>query len=187
MGTTRLANPIASGLRGIDAAAGENQIHRPTVPDQARQSYRPAVDERYAPAPAVDAEDGVLLDDSEVTPQGQLQPTGDRETADGGDHGLGQHHARRPHRTGAGSVDRVGLRCAEGLEICSGAEGSVVTPQHRDGGVVVGVELFEGREQTGCGRSVDGVACRGRFMMTVVTGPLRSARIPPVYSVIVPP
>ena len=87
--------------------AGEDQVHRPAVPDQPRQSHRAAVDQRHAPAPAEHPEHRVLLGDPQVAPQRQLEAAGHRVATDRGDHRLGQRHAGRAHRPGAGAVRRL--------------------------------------------------------------------------------
>ncbi len=49
----------SQGLVAADAPPGEDQVEGVAVADQPRQPDGAAVDQRHAPAPAVDAEDGV--------------------------------------------------------------------------------------------------------------------------------
>ena len=49
-----------------------------TLSDQAWESDRPAVDQRYAPAPAVDAEDRVPRRHPKITPDRELEAAGDQ-------------------------------------------------------------------------------------------------------------
>ena len=55
---------------------------------QARQPDRAAVDQRHAPAPAVDAEHGVARGDAQVAPERELEPARDGVALDRGDHRL---------------------------------------------------------------------------------------------------
>ena len=77
-GTTRVARPIAQRLVGADRPAGEDQVERAALTDQARQAHRAAVDQRHAPAPAEDAERRVVGHDPQVAPERQLEPARDR-------------------------------------------------------------------------------------------------------------
>src|SRR5208282_2913336 len=73
-----LAEPDTQGLLGRDLAPGQDDLERPPQADEARQAHRAAVDERYAPALAVDAEIGVLGHDPEVAPECELGAACDR-------------------------------------------------------------------------------------------------------------
>ena len=75
------------------AASGEDQIHRPTVSDQARQADGAEIHERNAEPPTVDAERGIARRDPEVAPQGKLQSTGDGGAFDSSDHRFGELQA----------------------------------------------------------------------------------------------
>ena len=68
------------------------------VADEAGQPDRAAVAQGHAPAPAVDAEDGVGGRHPQVAPDGQLQPAGHGVALDGGDDRLVEQHPGRPHR-----------------------------------------------------------------------------------------
>ena len=85
-------------LLAAHAAAGEDHVERVAVADQARQADRAAVDQRHTPAPAVDAEHGILGGDPQIAHHGQLEPACDGVSLDGGDHRLAEHHSRRAHR-----------------------------------------------------------------------------------------
>ena len=160
-GHDAIGQPHRQRFGGIDRAAGQDHVHRATMPDDPRQAHRAAVDQRHPPPSAEDTHYRVLLDDPHIAPQRQLQTTRDRISADRGDHRLRQHHPARPHRAGPGAVHRVGIRRAERLEIGSGTECSVIAPQHGDGSRVVLVELVERRVQLGGRGPVDGVARLG--------------------------
>ena len=73
---------------GVDRATGEDHVHRPALPDQPRQPDRATVDQRYPPPTAEHPEHGVLLGDSQIAPQCELQTAGDRVAADRGNHRL---------------------------------------------------------------------------------------------------
>jgi hypothetical protein len=81
-----------------DRAAGEDHVECARMPDQAREPYRAAVDQRHAPAPAEDAESRGLLHHAQIAPQREFQPAGHRIARDRGDHRLGQQHARGAER-----------------------------------------------------------------------------------------
>ena len=145
-------------------------------------AHRAAVDQRHAPPSAEHAHDRVLLDDAHVAPQRQLQATRDRVPADRGDHRLGQHHPARAHRTGTGAMHRVGIRCAERLEIGSGTECSVVAPEHGDGAESSLSNSSNASYNSAAAGPLTALRASGRFMITVVTGPLRSTRTPPLVT-----
>src|SRR5260370_342248 len=101
----RQTDPL--GFARIYGTSGQYQVERAAEPDQPRQSYGPAVPQRHAPAPAEDAEHGVLLQHAQIAPEGELEPTGARVAGDGGDRGLAQEHARGAHRSVAGGLGAV--------------------------------------------------------------------------------
>ena len=74
---TRLARPISAASSARTGAAGEDQVERAALADQARQAHRAAVDQRHAPAAAEDAEHRVFVGHAQVAPQRQLEPAGD--------------------------------------------------------------------------------------------------------------
>src|SRR2546425_326590 len=74
---------------------GEDHVHRVAVTDQPGQTHRAEVDQRHAPAPAEDAEDGVGGRHAEVAPERQLEATRDGVALDRGEDGLREQHARR--------------------------------------------------------------------------------------------
>src|SRR5262245_32685678 len=78
-----------------DAAAGEDQVERVRVADQAGEPDGAAVDQRHAPAAAEHAEDGVLGGDAQVAPERELEPARDGVPLHRGDHRLREEHARR--------------------------------------------------------------------------------------------
>src|SRR5206468_995614 len=66
--------PHAERLLARHTPPGEDHVHRLAVADEPRQAHRAEVDQRHAPAPAEDAEDGVRGRDAEVAPERQLEP-----------------------------------------------------------------------------------------------------------------
>ena len=79
-GLTVLHQPIgqadAHGFFGIHRPSGKNQIERPAVADQSRKADGTAVNQRHTPAAAVNAHHGAAFNNPQVTPQGQLEATG---------------------------------------------------------------------------------------------------------------
>ena len=88
----RFGQPVgethAQRFVAADAAAGEDEVERVRVADQARQADRAAVDERHTPPPAEHAEHRVARRDAQVAPQRELEPARDRVALDRGDHRL---------------------------------------------------------------------------------------------------
>jgi hypothetical protein len=153
-----VGEPDPLGLDTVDAATGEDQVHRPAVTDQPRQVDRAAIDQRHAEPPAEDTEHGVAGDDTEVAPQGQLQPACHGGALDGGDHRLRQRQPGRSHRPGTVVADGSPIARGERLEVGAGAEVTAGTREHGDGDGFVGVEGLEGGEQFRRHGRVDGVA-----------------------------
>ena len=83
--TTSVSSPIAVRLLGLEDAAGEDDVERAALADDARQALRAAVDERDAPAALGEAEPRVRVADAQVAPQRQLEPAGEAPAADRGD------------------------------------------------------------------------------------------------------
>ncbi|KAK9593016.1 hypothetical protein V6000_004127 [Aspergillus fumigatus] len=69
--------PHVQRLARPDPPPSENQIQSSSQPHNRLQPYRPAVDERDTPPPTEDTEDGILLDDAQVSQQRELQPACD--------------------------------------------------------------------------------------------------------------
>ena len=131
-GTRRFARPSARASSPLDAAAGEDQIEGVAVADQAREAERAAVDERHAPAPAVDAEDRVLRRHAQVAPQRELETARDGVPLDGGDHGLAEQQARRPHRAVAGLLDAIAAPLGDRAQVGPRAEAAARAREHGD-------------------------------------------------------
>ena len=68
-GDLRVGQSDRERLGGVHRPAGEDQVQRPALADQARQAHRPAVDQRHAPSAAEDAEERRLVDDAQVAPK----------------------------------------------------------------------------------------------------------------------
>jgi hypothetical protein len=169
----QLACPLAAGparhdlvdepdplrLARVDHAAGDDQLHRDAEADDPRQPLRAAVAEADVPAPAGDAERGVLVGDAEVGPAGPLQPARVGDAVDGGDRRLVQagpaRRAEDPRplsaRVGGSLLRRDGdddVARERVLEVAAGAEGVLAgAGQHpHERGVVV-AEARPGVEQ----------------------------------------
>ena len=154
--------------------------------DQPRQPHGAAVDQRHAPAAAEHAEHRVLLGDPQVAPQRELETAGDRVAGDRGDHRLREPHPARAHRAVAVALDAVAPRPARLLQVGARAEDAALAVEHRDGGVLVGVEVAERLGQSGRGRAVDRVAPLGAReqhrrdrVRRARSGPLRSCCLRP--------
>src|ERR1700756_3052525 len=76
-GRNIFAKADAQAFVGRDFAAGENDFECPTLADNARQPHGATVDQRHAPAPAIDAEICVLGHHAEVAPESELHAAGD--------------------------------------------------------------------------------------------------------------
>ena len=108
-------------LGRVDHAAGEDQLHRHAMTDDPRQPLRAAVAEADVPAPAGDAERGVLVGDAEVGPARPLEPAGVGDAVDGGDRRL----VRSVQRVGPIIPGRSPRTCAARS---SGAIGTTSSP-----------------------------------------------------------
>ena len=87
----------AERLLARDAPPGEDQVHRLAVADEAGEAHGTEVDQRHAPAPAEDAEDGVGGRHAEIAPERQLEAARYGVALDRGEDRLREQHARRPH------------------------------------------------------------------------------------------
>ena len=146
-----LAGTDAQRLVRRHLAPGEDDLHRASHADDARQAHRAAVDQRHAPAPAEDAEYRVLLGDAQIAPQGELQTARHGMARNRGDHRLAEHQAGDAHRPVALVTNAV----VEVLEIRSGAEGTVGATQHGDFRVRIRIEATERFGECLRGGSVD--------------------------------
>ncbi len=159
-----VGEPHPQRLLAAHAAAGEDQVEGVAVAEQAGEADRAAVHQRNAPAAAVDAEHRVLGRHPQVTPRGELEAAGDGVALDGGDHRLGEQHARGADRAVAVGLDTARAGSAvllHRLQVRAGAERVVRAREHGDGERLVGLELTERvRERLG-GRAIDGVGDLG--------------------------
>src|SRR3546814_3654902 len=57
---------------GGDGAPGEDHVEGAALADDSRQPHRSAVDQRYAPASAIDAEHRAFRGDAQVAPEREL-------------------------------------------------------------------------------------------------------------------
>ena len=149
--------PDPLGLGGADDAAGDDHLHRATHADDPRQALRATVGEADVPAPAGDAEAGVLVGDPDVAPAGPLEPAGVGDAVDGGDHrlvevgpaGRAEHAGALAAGVGGELLRREGeeavLARGPGRDVAAGAEGAFAgAGQHRDLGFVVVAERGPG-------------------------------------------
>jgi hypothetical protein len=155
-------------------APGQDDLQRPALADDARQAHRAAVDQRHAPAPAIDAEIGRLFHHPEIAPQRKLHAACDRRPGDRGDHRLVELEPAGAERP-AGDVAAIGavglapgnikfaervlgVQRGDELEVPAGAERPALAPEHRDGGLGIGVELEKGLGQRIGAVGVHGIA-----------------------------
>ena len=140
VGHDLLAQADAVALLGRHLAARHDDLQRLAHADQARQAHRAAVDQRHAPAPAVDAEVGALRHHAHVAPHGELHAAGHGRALDRGDHGLATAPGargpaaraapcRRPWENRCCRRDRPD-RGSTRLEVPAGAEGAALAPEH---------------------------------------------------------
>jgi AcrR family transcriptional regulator len=147
------------GLGRGHRPAGQDQVHRPALPDEPRQPERAAVDERHAPAAAEDTEGRVGLHHPQVTPERELKAARHGVSGDGGDDGLAQLHAGAAERSGLSRrVNPVAGRRADRLQVGARAEVPALTPEHRDRCGIVVLELSERGRQLRRSPPVDSVA-----------------------------
>src|SRR4051794_30676422 len=92
-----LAQSDAIALVRRHLAAGQDDVAGAAFADEARQAHRAAVDERHAPAPAIDAHVSALPHHPHVAPEPELHPAGDRRPLYRGDDRLRQFKPRRTH------------------------------------------------------------------------------------------
>ena len=151
--------PSRAPRRRRDRPPGQHQVHRPRLPDQPRQPDRAAVDQRHAPAAAEHPEHRVLGGHPQVGPERQLaarrpprDPRWRRSPAWSAASGSAPSG---PSPSSAHPVAAVG---ADRGQVGAGAERPAGAGEHRDRGVVVGLERPERVRQRGRGRAVDGVA-----------------------------
>src|SRR5207237_9446580 len=105
-----LAGADAQRFLGWHLAHREDDLQRAAHADDAWQAHRAAVDERHAPAPAIDTEVRALFHYAHVAPERELEAAGDRRAGHRGDYWLVELEARRPERTarnGLAVVERV--------------------------------------------------------------------------------
>ena len=171
-----LAKPDPQRLLRLDLAAGHDDLERPALADEAGQTDRAAIDQGDAPAPAIDAEIGVMRHHPDIAPERELHAAGHGRSLDRRDQRLVHLQPRRAHRStrrrsvalGKGeALDDLALEASgigEGLRIFqvpAGAEGTAFAPEHDRGDVRVGVELPEGLRQRDGAVRVHGIACLG--------------------------
>src|SRR5580698_5522894 len=99
---TRLDDPVyeadALSFFARDAAASENEVHCPAMPDQSGQAQCAEVDQRHAETPAIYPEGCVASGHTEIAPQGEFETAGNGRTLDCGDHRLRKFQSSRPYR-----------------------------------------------------------------------------------------
>ncbi len=159
-------------LGGRDRAPGQDQIQSAREADQAREPDGAAVDQRNAEATAEHAEDRVVIGDAEVTPQRELQATGDCMTGDRCDHWLPEEHSRRSHRSVAVRGDAIRVARGQRLEIRTGAERPVLPGKDRDACIRIRIERAERVCQLQSRLAIDSVLRRAAIDHHRGDGPL---------------
>lgn len=119
-------------LDRVDFPSCEDEVERPPLADQPRETDRAAIDERHSKAPTEDPEHGRLAHNSKIAPDGELEPSGNREALHGSHHRLAQRHPRRPERAGAVDPHPMVDFIFQDVEVCPRAE--VVTGPCQHGG-----------------------------------------------------
>ena len=150
------ADPLC--LRAVDAASGQEQVHRSAVSYQTRKVNGAAVDKGHTETPAEHPEYGVGCGDPQIAPQGELESAGDGRSFDGGDHRLGEWQARRTHRSRTVVGDRATIAGEQGVEVRTSTESATGAGQHGDRERVIGIEIDERGEEGGGGHRVDRIA-----------------------------
>ena len=148
------------GLFGMHGTAGEDQVQRAPLTDQARQAHAAAIDQRDAEAPAEHPEHRIRRHHPQVGEQRQLEPAGHRVAFDGGDQRLAQLHPARPHRAVALRLQAVAAFAAfgHGVQVGAGTEGPAAAGEDRDACLRVLLELTQRGAQRVGGGAVDRVA-----------------------------
>src|SRR5580658_2151706 len=170
------AEADAQAFLGRYFPPGEDDLERASLADDARQAHRAAVDQRHAPAPAIDAEICALRHDAEIAPEPELHAAGHGRALDRGDDGLVELEPRRaegtPRNLGAvaararhGDVELAQrilvVERADIFEIPAGAERAARAIEDRDRCRLVGVEgKKSGSERIGAG-GVHGISRLG--------------------------
>ncbi len=112
----------------------------------AGQAHGPTIDQRHAPAPAENAEYGVLLDDAQIAPKRKFKSARNRIPRNGGDNRFGKKHPRRSHRRrGAIGANPVAPVTAAGksLEVRACAKCAVIAEENPNAGAFIRLEGFE--------------------------------------------
>jgi len=154
-----VGQPHRQRLLRAHRPAGQDQIERAREPDQARQSYGAAVDERHPPAPAEHAENRILLDHAQIAPQCQLQSARHRVARNRRDDRFSEQHPRRSHRAVSVGRDAIApVRRGECLQVGACAEDAMLAVQHGHARGLVLVERAEGVGQSDRGLAIDCIA-----------------------------
>ncbi len=103
-----VGQPHGPRLFGIHRAPRQDQVIGAALSDHARKAEGAPVDQWHAPAAAINAHHRALGHDAHVAPGGKFHAPGHGGAFDRGNHGLGQHQPRWPHRAGHGLTHRIG-------------------------------------------------------------------------------
>lgn len=145
VGNDFFARADAVSLVGGNLAAGEDDLERAPGADETRQTHGAAVEERHAPAAAVDAEISRFFHHADVAPKRDFETAGDRRAGNRRDHRLVEFEPCRPQRTARNRFPiikrvvnfaqrrRIADQRSAILEIPSGAERTSLSPEHRHG------------------------------------------------------
>ena len=130
--------------------------------DQARQADSAEIDQRHAEPTAEDTEGRVLRDHAHVGPQGELHAARDGKAFHRRDHGLREAKPARAHRrdriVSADLAFLVWIAGGNGLQIGACAKIASRAGEHRNRGILVGVEGEERVVELARGGAIDSVA-----------------------------
>ena len=158
----RLDEPLdksdAKSFFGRDRPAGEDEIERAALADQARKPHRAEVDQGDPETPIEHAQGGAGRRDTKVTPQRELESPGHRVALDRRDGRLAEPHACWPHRSPAIFMEPIVGARGQRFEIEAGTEIAACAGQDGDGKSFLSVETCERFFQRSRGVRVDGVA-----------------------------
>jgi hypothetical protein len=147
------------GLVGADGSAGQDEVECAGLADQPGESGRATVDQRDPPAPTEHAEHGVRRGDTKVAPQRELEAPSHRVTLDGRHHDEFQIQPCRTHGAVFRAFQTVDVGpVRDGVEVCSGAEGSPGAGEHGRVDLGVLIEFDERLLEQVRGRAVHRVA-----------------------------
>jgi hypothetical protein len=147
-----VGEPDALGLRGVDVAAGEDDVRSARRPDEARQEVRHAGVGAQPAAHVAGRHRGARGDEAQVAGERQPEARAGRGSVDGGDHRLlAVAHREHPAPHPGQRVEAPDARALVGHrrlgEVEPRAEAAPRAGDHDDAHVVVAPERVERRRQ----------------------------------------